>query len=142
MATRQFFMKFRKGGDTQFVDSTVLDSLNYGSGVEDSVRFDTINGRTIQFNWAGVLFTQEQSVPVVPDLDPGPPPPVDWDFDIIYQEMSGPNEFSISTSTKDAILAALMGPGSEDMIVTFDTLNGKRIHCPSKSFACVVFKPV
>lgn len=139
MATRQLTLKLKTGSFNTAADSAVLDALNWGSGQEDSVRFTAIDGRIWQFNWTGVLYAKESNVPPPPPAPPVIPPLPNWVVTVQFTDGAGPIEYTVSTATKDQLLLDLTGPGSEDSILTFDTLLSFRVRCPSKALAAISF---
>lgn len=138
MATRHVLIQLKSGFVNASADSATLDVLNWGNGITDAVRFTSLIGSIIQFNWLGVYSVRESNVPPPPESPPLEPPLPNWRLDIWFEGETG-TSFSVSDTVKGQILADLEGPGSEDSIVTFDTLENYRLRFPTKALACITF---
>ncbi len=142
MATRQLTLKFEQDSSNTSADGAGLDALNWGSGIEDQVIFTDISGRVWAFNWIGTLYVREAPVPAPPPTLPVVPPLPNWGVKIVFREAPGGSlECEVSPSVKDQMLTDITGPGSEDIILTFDTLRNYRLRCPTKGIACLYFTP-
>ncbi len=141
MATRQLALKFSQGSANASADSAVLDAADWGMGVDDSVRLSLVGGEILQFNWEGVLYVREGTVPPAPPIPPFDPPLPNWVVSIRFGDAPGASEYVVSPAVQAQLLLDLEGPSSEDQILTFDTLDNYRLRLPTKALASINFEP-
>jgi hypothetical protein len=120
------------GASSYTVSDAEYAVIDFGNGVEDVIHFETEDERTV--------FIYLQEIDVITAFGPGSPAPgVYPGYHVHVHGIGGSTDYHVDSTTKDDILALLMGPGSEDTRIEFVTLEGVTIHLYTKNMRLLSF---
>jgi hypothetical protein len=117
---------------TWTVSSDVYDLIDWGNGVEDSVQFTCVDGCEVTYKLDSVI-----SIVADGGVVPGPGSYPGWE--ILAVGKTGSILWTVDNDTKEAIADAISGPGSEDAVVTFMSLDGPTVRVLTKNLEYIQF---
>ena len=121
--------------DLEFVVSDgEASSIDWGNSNEDTIVFETVNQEEVHLNW--------DNIAVISVSGASPPPGSTLPgYRILAVSVDGSLDAHINETTKDALVTSLMGPGSENIILEFTTLNGYDVKLSNKNALYISFQP-
>ncbi len=121
--------------DLEFlVSDSEAAAIDWGNSNEDTIVFETVDQEAVHLNW--------DNVAVISISGAAPPPGSTLPgYRMLAVAPDGSLDAHIDEVTRDALVASLSGPGSENMILEFTTLNGYDVRLPNKNALYISFQP-
>ncbi len=121
--------------DLEFVVSdSEAAGIDWGNSNEDTIVFETVDQEDVYLNWDNIaVITISGAAPPPGSTLPG--------YRMLAAAADGSFNAHINEATRDALVASLNGPGSENMIMEFTTLNGYDVRLPNKNILYISFQP-
>ena len=107
--------------------------IDWGTTGDDFVRFETTSGGDIAVN------LQQVTTLTTPGVEPPPGSFPGFRVNMIASKES--IDAHVNQATRDALVAALQGPGSEDQVLQFTTLEGEDVRIVTRNMGVLYVEP-